>query len=282
MLELWHAPEEDRSQPITVPVEDQKAVCFENVSFAYNAEDPVLTQISFSIQKGEHIALVGESGCGKSTIIRLIGGLYNDYSGSIQVFGQPMQEWNPAALRNHLSFVTQNADLFPVSLYENVAWAGRDVTMEQVVEVCQYAGIHEFIQSLPEGYETLAGERGMQLSGGQKQRIAIARALLRNADLLILDEATSALDTVTERAVQAELEKLIEGKTAIIVGHRLSALRNVDRILVINQGRVAEEGTHADLIARKGIYYTLYQKQQDDTTTQPQEGTVCEAAVEMM
>jgi len=270
MLEIWHAPEEDRTQAMTGHAPEEDAVRFEQVSFAYRAEDPVLNGLSFSVKRGEHIALVGESGCGKSTVVRLLGGLYPDYEGDIRVLGHSLAEWNPEALRAQLSFVTQNSDLFPVSLYENIAWAVQDATREQVECVCKSAGIYEFIKALPQGFDTLAGERGMQLSGGQKQRVAIARALLREAELLILDEATSALDAVTELEIQTELEKLIEGKTAIVVAHRLTSLRNVDRILVLDRGRIAEEGGHAELMARRGLYYTLYRKQQADENAGPE------------
>ncbi|MGG4340434.1 ABC transporter ATP-binding protein [Paenibacillus lautus] len=264
LLEIWNAPQEDRTQPYVQPAVTDKAIVFENVSFSYNQKNLVLDNISLHVLKGEHVALVGESGCGKSTIIRLLAGLYEGYSGNIYVLGNSLRSWNPAEMRKNMSFVSQNSDIFSVSLFDNIAWAGENVTVEEVKKSCEDAGILEFITTLPDGLETMAGEGGTQLSGGQRQRIAIARALVRNAEMLFLDEATSALDATTEVEVQEKLEAIIKGKTVVTVAHRLSSIKNADRILVMVKGRIEEEGTHVELMGKRGVYFDLYQSQLDE------------------
>jgi ABC-type multidrug transport system fused ATPase/permease subunit len=261
MLEIWRAPQEDHSRPFTTLNFDSDQISFRNVSFSYADDHPIIKNITFSVKKGEHLAIVGESGCGKSTISKLIGGLYEGYTGDIEVFGKDIRELNPLQLRENIAFATQNSDLFPVSIAENIRWAKENMTDSQIVEKCQSAGVSSFIDTLPEKYNTLAGERGMQLSGGQKQRIAIARALSRDAKIIIFDEATSALDNTTEHEIQNELETLLKGKTVITIAHRLSSLRNVDRIIVIKDGEIVESGTKDEIVEKRGFYYALYQKQ---------------------
>lgn len=235
-----------------------QVVEFSQVDFAYNSE-PVLEDLSFSVARGERVAIVGPSGSGKSTIFKLITGFYEHQGGEIFLFGQPIGDWNLQALRSHLAVVSQDTFLFPATVRENIALGRDDIPLEAIVAAAQKANAHEFILSLPQGYDTLVGERGSRLSGGQRQRLAIARAILYNAELLLLDEATSALDTEAEYMVQQALEAAMEGKTSIIIAHRLSTIQNADRILVLDQGRVVEEGTHQELLRWGGLYAKLYE-----------------------
>ncbi len=261
VLELIESPQEDRSKSITIPKEGSEIIRFNNVSFSYDGENMVLENIDFTLHKGEHIAIVGESGCGKSTLLKLIGGLYDNYTGNISILGNDMNNWNLVAMRTKMAHVSQRSDLFPVSIYENIIWGSEGKNLDDVKKACQFAGILPFVLSLPETFDTLAGERGIQLSGGQKQRVSIARALLRDSKILLLDEATSSLDATTEREVQASLNKLMEGKSTVIVSHRLSSIRNVSKIIVIDKGKIIETGTHKQLLDKKGMYYKLYKRQ---------------------
>ena len=262
-IELWNSPQEDRSRPASEPVDTSTVLAFNNVSFSYDKTNPIVEDISLIVKKGEHVAFVGESGCGKSTLLKLISGLYEVDQGNIQVMEKDVNEWNLLLLRKNISYVPQNNDLFPVSLYENITWGCNDFEKEDVEKACEMAGILKHIKSLPKGFDTLAGERGIRLSGGQRQRIAIARAILRKSELIMFDEATSSLDSSTEREVQRSLEILRLGKTLITVSHRLSAIRNADRIYVIENGRIAETGSHSDLMKDGKIYKNLYKRQQE-------------------
>lgn len=231
---------------------------FSGVDFAYKAE-PVLQDLTFSISRGERVAIVGPSGGGKSTIFKLITGFYQQNSGEIRLFGQPVEDWNLEALRTNIAVVSQDTFLFPITIKENIALGRNDLSMNEIILAAQKANIHEFVMSLPEQYNTLVGERGATLSGGQKQRIAIARAILHDTELLLLDEATSALDTESEYVVQQALERAMDGRTTIVIAHRLSTIQNADRIFVLDQGKIVEAGTHAELIAQAGTYTKLYQ-----------------------
>lgn len=247
---------------------ERPAVELKNVQFSYGQNGSackVIKNVDMSIRCGESIAIVGESGCGKSTLMKIIGGLYDADDGAVLVGGHPVQAWNLNELRRHMALVEQDTFLFPGSLYDNISCGAladnNPPTAEDVKAAARSAHVSKFIEGLSEGYQTAAGERGVRLSGGQRQRIAIARAAVRNADIILLDEPTSALDMETEKAVQAELDRLIRGKTAVIVAHRLSTIRNVDRILVLKDGSIVEEGDHASLVERKGQYYDLLQQQ---------------------
>lgn len=263
-ITLWNSPQEDRDKAITTPKGGNEVINFKNISFSYENDNEVIKDISFTLSKGEHIAFVGESGCGKSTILKLIAGLYDSYAGRIEVMGHEIRDWQLLSMRNNMAYVSQQSDLFPVSLYDNVAWGSDNKTKEQVEGACESAGIYKFIKGLPQGFETLAGERGVRLSGGQNQRISIARAIIRDADLLLLDEATSSLDATTEKEVQTALNKLVVGKSTITVSHRLSSIREVDKIYVIENGKISEEGKHRELMAKKGVYYRLYNRQLEE------------------
>jgi ATP-binding cassette, subfamily B, bacterial HlyB/CyaB len=241
----------------------QGRLCFENVTFRYNkdAETNTLQNLSFEIQPGQVVAIVGRSGSGKSTLAKLIQGLYKPDQGRILLDDYDLAQVSPVSLRRQIGVVPQECFLFSGTIHENITLFQPQYTLEQVVEVAQLAEAHVFIQEFPLGYETKVGERGANLSGGQRQRIAIARALLHSPHLLILDEATSSLDTESERRFQENLQEVRQGRTTLVIAHRLSTVRDADQILVLDRGVLAEQGTHAELLERKGIYSYLAQQQ---------------------
>ena len=263
IFEIWDEPEERSDGQAFRADIGAPAICFEDVSFAYEEDDnqEVIRNLSFEIAPGQTIALAGPSGCGKSTVLKLIAGFYRPQSGTIRVFGGRTKEWNLDALRNCIALVSQDTYLYPRSIYENIAYGKNGATEQEVISAAKAADIHDFIESLPEGYHTPVGERGAKLSGGQKQRIAIARALLKDAPILLLDEATSALDTQSEREVQQALEELMKGRTTLVVAHRLTTIRSASRILVMDNGCIVEQGTHEELLQAGGLYRKLYYKQ---------------------
>jgi ATP-binding cassette, subfamily B, bacterial HlyB/CyaB len=238
-------------------------LCFENVTFRYNkdAETNTLQNLSFEIQPGQVVAIVGRSGSGKSTLAKLIQGLYKPDQGRILLDDYDLAQVSPVSLRHQIGVVPQECFLFSGTIHENITLFQPQYTLEQVIEVAQLAEAHVFIQEFPLGYETKVGERGANLSGGQRQRIAIARALLNNPHLLILDEATSSLDTESERRFQQNLQEVRQGRTMLVIAHRLSTVRDADQILVLDRGVLAEQGTHAELLERKGLYSYLAQQQ---------------------
>lgn len=241
----------------------ENVIAFEKVDFSYHENVPVLQGLTFSVKKGENVAFVGESGGGKSTIFRILCGFYEKTGGEYRIFGRPIEEWNREALREQIALVSQNVFLFPTTIAENIAYSKPGATKEQIVEACKKAQIHDFIQTLPEGYETMVGERGAILSGGQKQRLAIARAILKDAPVLLLDEPTSALDVETESGIQEAIRTVMAGRTCITIAHRLSTVQNADRIYVLKQGRIAECGTHAELLQQGGVYAAMYGEEAD-------------------
>ncbi|XP_061088168.1 ATP-binding cassette, sub-family B (MDR/TAP), member 4 [Conger conger] len=240
-------------------------VKFQNVQFQYPSRPDVkvLQGLSMRVKKGQTLALVGSSGCGKSTLVQLLERFYDPFDGTVMLGQHSSKQLNIHWLRAQMGIVSQEPVLFDCSLAENIAYGdnSRVVSQEEIIEVAKAANIHSFIESLPQKYNTQAGDKGTQLSGGQKQRVAIARALLRNPKLLLLDEATSALDTESEKIVQEALDKAREGRTCIVVAHRLSTIQNADRIAVIQNGVVAEQGTHQQLLAKEGVYHTLVTSQ---------------------
>ena len=237
---------------------------FRNVHFSYDGSREVIDGISFEILRGQTVALVGPSGGGKSTLSELLPRFYDPTSGEILIDGIPLTDYTQESLRAHMSVVSQDTVLFNDSIGNNIAMGKSGATHEEIVEAARIANADSFIRECPEGYDTNIGDRGAKLSGGQRQRLSIARAVLKNPDILILDEATSALDTESEKLVQDALNKLLVGRTSVVIAHRLSTIHNADLIVVIDHGRIAEQGTHTELMARNGIYAKLIEMQSFD------------------
>ena len=237
------------------------SVSFNNVSFAYNTDEPILDNVSFSATPGQVVALVGPSGAGKSTVASLLPRFYDVTGGSIVIDGLDIRDVTMESLREQVGIVPQETMLFNGSVYDNILYGRLDATEEEVMAASKAANAHNFITELPNGYDTQLGDRGVNISGGQRQRIAIARAILKNPQILILDEATSALDTESERVVQEALDRLMVGRTSFVIAHRLSTIKNADKILVMEKGKIVEEGNHDELMAKDGLYAHLYQIQ---------------------
>jgi ATP-binding cassette subfamily B protein/subfamily B ATP-binding cassette protein MsbA len=233
-------------------------VRMEGVEFGYFPGKPVLQGIELEARPGEMIALVGPTGAGKSSLVSLIPRLFDPWSGCISIDGQDVRSVTLASVREAVSVVLQEAFLLPVSIAQNIAYGRPGATYEQIEAAARAANAHEFIERLPNGYETITGERGVTLSGGERQRLAIARAVLKNAPILVMDEATSALDPLTEASVMEALARLTASRTAIVIAHRLSTIRRADRVVVLDGGQIAESGSHDELMAQSGLYRKLY------------------------
>ena len=246
--------------PDAQPLKDVHGrVCYEDVSFHYSDDDtPVLSHVSFEIPAGKSIALVGPSGSGKTTICSLLPRFYDVTGGRITIDGKDVRTLSLKSLRSQIGMVQQDVYLFSGTIRDNIAYGKPGASMEEIIEAAKQANIHDFIQELPDGYDTFVGERGARLSGGQKQRISIARVFLKNPPILILDEATSALDNESERWIQQSLEELSKDRTTITIAHRLSTIRNADEIIVITEDGIAERGTHESLLAKDGLYAHYY------------------------
>ncbi|MGN0298279.1 MAG: ABC transporter ATP-binding protein [Lachnospiraceae bacterium] len=260
-LQIMDADIEIFDEPGAVPLENAKGnIVFDQVSFEYpDDHNQVFRNLNLNIKPGEKVALVGPSGGGKTTLCNLIPRFYDVTEGNIYIDGKNIKDLTLKSLRSNIGVVQQDVYLFSGTVYENIVYGKVDASCEEVIEAAKRAGAHEFIMDLKDGYDTYIGERGVKLSGGQKQRISIARVFLKNSPILILDEATSALDNESEYAVAKSLEALSEGRTTLTVAHRLSTIRNSDRILVLTEDGITEEGNHDELMKRKGIYYNLYQ-----------------------
>ena len=245
------------AKPKSLPGRARGHIVFRNVSFAYESNVPVLSEIDLEIQPGEMIGVVGHSGVGKSTLASLMMRFYDPSSGQVLLDGIDIRELAPAELRRNIGLVLQEPTLFHGSVKANISYGRSDATPEQVIMAAKVANAHQFLLRLPEGYDTEIGERGVRLSQGEKQRISIARAILPDPPILILDEATASVDTETERLIQAALDRLIQGRTVLAIAHRLSTLRNADRIIVLSEGRIAEIGSHDELMQREGLYFQL-------------------------
>lgn len=236
-------------------------ISFESVDFAYEPDRPILKGVSFEIEPGQVAALVGPTGAGKSSIIGLIPRFYDPNSGAIKIDGVDVRAFTQKSLRQQISFVLQDTVLFHGPIWENIAYGKPEATRAEILKAAEIANAHEFIEQMPEGYDSIVGERGMTLSGGQRQRIAIARAVIRNTPILILDEPSSGLDAGSEKLVFEALDRLMEGKTSIVIAHRLSTIRNADVIFVVDDGEIKEQGTHEQLMQAGGIYSDLHDMQ---------------------
>lgn len=243
------------------PDVDNKPITYEHVAFSYNEENPILTDVNFEVPGGSMYAIVGPSGSGKSTVVNLIPRLYDVNGGAVKIAGVDVRDFDLTYLREQIGVVTQESYLFNGTILENLRYAKSDAAMEEIAEACKIANIHDFITSQPAGYDTEVGNRGLKLSGGEKQRLSLARVILKDPKILILDEATSALDSISENSIQDALEVMMQGRTSIVIAHRLSTILKADRILVVKDGVIAEQGTHEELLAMGGTYKELYETQ---------------------
>jgi ATP-binding cassette subfamily B protein len=262
VMNLLDTPIEMHSGDIPLPVEQVRGeLVLNNVTFTYRERQPVIQNLSLQIPAGKTIAIVGSTGSGKSTLVKLLLRLYEVQSGTITLDGIELQKLQLRDLRRAIGLVSQDVFLFHGTVRENIAYGTFDATPAEVIAAAEIAEAHDFISKLPQGYDTLVGERGQKLSGGQQQRIAIARAILKNPPVLILDEATSAVDNETEAAIQRSLEKITANRTTIAIAHRLSTVRNADCIYVMEYGKLIEQGRHEELLEHQGIYSSLWRVQ---------------------
>jgi ABC-type multidrug transport system fused ATPase/permease subunit len=264
ILELLDSPVEPERYPLQPGAQgnpQDALIQFDRVTFGYNGDQNILNSVSFTIQSGQFVAFAGPSGGGKSTLFKLLLGCYPAKDGAIYVSGREIPEYRLADLRELFAYVPQDAYLFSGTIQENIRYGKPGASESEIQAAAKAAFAHEFITEFPSGYQTVVGERGARLSGGQRQRIAIARALLKDAPILLLDEATSALDSESEQIVQQALEVLMRGRTTLVIAHRFSTILSADRIYVMDEGHVAEQGSHDELIAARGLYARLYDQQ---------------------
>jgi len=250
------------------------AMRFEHVAFSYDGRRQVLHDVTFEVPAGHKVAVVGSSGAGKSTLSRLLFRFYDVTGGSIEIDGQDIRDVTQASLRRAIGIVPQDTVLFNDTIFYNIAYGRPDATRAEIIDAAKAAHIHDFIESLPDKYDSIVGERGLKLSGGEKQRVAIARTLLKRPPIVVFDEATSALDSHTEKAIQAELRALAENHTSLVIAHRLSTVMDADQILVMDRGRIVERGDHATLLARGGVYAHLWQLQLQEEKESPRKTAV--------
>ncbi len=265
MFRLLDENREIEDRPGAVPLPAGGAMIrFERVSFSYDGKRPILNDVSFDVPMGDKVAVVGPSGAGKSTLARLLYRFYDVNGGAIRINGTDIRDATQSSLRAAIGIVPQDTVLFNDTIYYNIRYGRPDAGREEVIAAAQAAHIHDFIESLPEGYEAKVGERGLKLSGGEKQRVAIARAILKSPRILIFDEATSALDSKSEKSIQAELNRIARGHTTLVIAHRLSTVMDANQILVMDHGRIAERGTHRELLDRGGTYAQMWALQQQE------------------
>ncbi|GGP19020.1 ABCB family ABC transporter ATP-binding protein/permease [Silvimonas iriomotensis] len=275
MFSLLGQNAEVKDGPDALPLQAQRAnVRFENVDFGYEGNRQILHGVSFEVPAGHTVAVVGSSGAGKSTLSRLLYRFYDASSGSISINGHDLRALTQGSLRQHIGIVPQDTVLFNDTIYYNIAYGQPGATREEVIDAARSAHIYDFIMSLPDGFDTMVGERGLKLSGGEKQRVAIARTILKNPPILIFDEATSALDSKTERSIQAELKEISANRTTLVIAHRLSTIADADEILVMEAGRVVERGHHRALLAANGVYARLWAMQQHEAELAPSDKPV--------
>lgn len=266
VMEILETPEEVREMPGAKPLMPHRPhtgryVCLEGVTFGYEPGRPVLKSLSMEARPGEMVAIVGPSGAGKSTLASLIPRFFDPWEGRVSMDGQDIRELKLSSVRSQVALVLQEPFLMPITVAENIAYGKPGATIRQIEEAARMAGAHEFILRLPRGYETVLSERGANLSGGERKRLAIARAILKDAPVLVLDEPTSAVDARTEAEIMEALEKLMQGRTTIVIAHRLSTIRRAHRIVVLKEGRVVEIGTHQELLGKGGLYAQLHTRQ---------------------
>ncbi len=265
IFEFMDAPIDIRDSEGAQPFSGlQEEISFDGVGFEYRAGEPVLHDISFRVPRGTVVALVGPSGAGKTTLLDLLARFFEVTEGSISVDGTDIRDFSLRGLRSSMGIVSQETILFHDTIRANIAYGSPEASQEEVERAAKAAYAHDFIQQFPQGYDTVVGERGTELSGGQRQRLAIARAILRNPPILVFDEATSSLDTEAERQVQRAIERLLEGRTVFVIAHRLSTVQRAEQILVLDQGRIVEKGTHQTLLSAEGLYHRLYELQFSD------------------
>jgi ATP-binding cassette subfamily B protein len=253
--------EQERYVREAEPVAIRGEVDFVNVRFGYDKSNPVLKNITFSAKPGEMVGLVGKSGAGKSTTINLISRFYEADAGAIMIDGKDSREYALQDLRAQIGIVLQEPFLFNGTIAENISYGKPGATLEEIMEAARAANAHNFVLNKPDGYDTMVGERGSKLSGGERQRVSIARAILHNPRILILDEATSSVDVETEKQIQEAIQRLVSGRTTFAIAHRLSTLRNADRLIVLDRGEIVETGSHEELMEKKGAFYNLVQTQ---------------------
>jgi ABC-type transport system involved in Fe-S cluster assembly fused permease/ATPase subunit len=244
-----------------MPQNNVTEIRFDKVSFDYDIRRTIIKNVSFTVPDGKKVAIVGPTGAGKSTISRLLFKFYDPKEGNIYINNTNINKISQRSLRKIIGVVPQDTVLFNDTIYYNISYGNTDANKEEIISAAQNADIHDFIVTLPDGYETIVGERGLKLSGGEKQRVAIARTILKNPKIFFFDEATSALDTSTEKEIQKNLENVSKDKTTLIIAHRLSTAANADNIIVLDQGAIIEQGTHADLLLKKGKYFEMWGKQ---------------------